>query len=230
MIIEVPFSAGGLGKTKGCEKAPAKIVSLLGVNSEMIPVDNSDIELSHSLIEKKVASLEPSVLIGGDHSITYPAVKGMQDKFTLVVLDAHPDLMDDFVPPTHEDYLRAIIDNVTDDVILIGARKIDPIEQEYIKKKKIRCLTDMDEIKKALSELDDVYLSIDIDCIDPKEAPGTGYIEKGGFSSEQVLEIIRILRGKIRMADVVEVNPDKDVKGKTSELAAKLIKEIMIHY
>jgi len=230
MIIEVPFSAGGLGKTKGCEKAPAKIVSLLGVASEKIPVDNLDIELSHNLIEKKVASLEPSILVGGDHSITYPAVKGMRGKFTLVVLDAHPDLMDNFVPPTHEDYLRAIIENVTSEVILIGARKIDPIEQDYIDEKKIRCVSDMDEIKEILSELDDVYLSIDIDCIDPKEAPGTGYIEKGGFSSEQVLEMIRFLKGKIKMADVVEVNPDKDEKDMTSELAAKLIKEISSHY
>lgn len=250
-IIKIPFSAGGLKKTKGSELAPDKILKFIDKNliTEIkdIKVDNLNISFSHKNIEEFISKEKKAILMGGDHSITYPAVKGFSKKnkdFLLIVFDGHPDLVNDFSPPTHEDYLRVLIEEQIvnpKNILLIGLRKSDKIETDYIKKKNIKNYTYLKlkkDMKKSVDEISDwvkeknknIYLSIDIDCIDPEQAPGTGYIEKNGLKKKEFFDMIENIKTsnkkEIKMVDMVEVNPLKDIDDKTSRLAAEIIKII----
>jgi arginase len=89
------------------------------------------------------------------------------------------------------------------------------------------------EMKDGINWLDDlefdgpVYLSLDLDCLDPAFAPGVSHHEPGGMTTRQVIDIIHRLKGKIIGADIVEYNPDRDLGSMTSMVAAKLLKEII---
>jgi len=236
-IISVPFSGGSLNKNRGCEFAPKEI--LRDWNSQILDVDNSDIKKTNEILE----NANGKIFVGGDHSITYSLFKGFvsnkkKGKVGLVIFDAHPDCVNDF---THEDFLRVLIEEKIvkpKNVLIIGLRKIDPIEQEFLNKYNIkrvlmkslkneyffgRCVR---EIIDFVSNLESWYLSIDIDVLDPKYAPGTGYLEENGMALKDLLLIIEEL-SKVKnlgRIDIVEVNPLKDLEGKTVCCAREILR------
>ncbi len=258
-LIKIPFSAGGLGKTKGCEKAPDMVVNEIkrfylnekgqkvDFKVETIPVNNANIgETNQNIYEHMLQNDEIPILIGGDHSITYSAFKAFAAQFKdtgLIVFDAHLDMMNDFSPPTHEDYLRALINEKIIDarkIVVVGVRNWHENEISFAKRNNIRYFTmkhiyelGMHEFCDLLMELSrdikNLYLSIDIDGIDPAFAPGTGYNEPGGVSSREFLYILQRLNliGNIRIIDLVEINPDKDMGNNTVILGAKIVKELL---
>ncbi|MFP4523459.1 MAG: arginase family protein [Candidatus Nanoarchaeia archaeon] len=268
-LISIPFSAGGLGHGNGANKAPEEIKKCLhnlfaNENGqqiefihETITVDESHVQNSHDaitsytsklLVLKKNNPSSPLLFIGGDHSITHPVLKGLAQKneelqnknFSLVVFDAHPDLMDDFRPPTQEDYLRVLIEEEIvnpKNIILLGVRNWDPQEINYLKEKNITCITAKEIFEKGILQTmrevvnlikEPVYLSLDIDVVDPTQAIGTGYIEHGGLSSRELIYALQQLKKhtNIFAADLVEVNPNKDINSMTSSLAAKCLVEL----
>ena len=255
-LLKAGFSGGGLGHGNGSNEGPDKIVEALKdvysneegkevkYEVEEVTVEESNIQESHDNIEKAVSELkECSVIVGGDHSITAPCVKGFAKNvsdFHFIVFDAHPDLMDDFDPPSQEDYLRVLIEKgvvKSENVTIIGVRNWDKEEIAYLSEKNIKYYTCADiferGIKEVISEVvenvvKEVYLSVDIDVVDPVEAIGTGYTEHGGLSSRELIYSLQQLRKteKISMIDLVEVNPSKDVNNMTVTLAAKLIAEL----
>ncbi|MFW6230984.1 MAG: arginase family protein, partial [Nanoarchaeota archaeon] len=194
---------------------------------------------------------KPFIAIGGDHSITYHIFKAQQEKrrkegkddMGLVIFDAHADLMDTFTPPTHEDYLRVLIEEGLVDpqkIVIIGLRNIHSIEYAYLKKKAIKHYPPeliekegfqnyTDTITEIITSWkSDFYISFDIDAIDPSAAPGTGYAEPGGLSSREAITMLERLKRSKRFtsADIVEVNPQLDINGKTAWLGAKLLYEL----
>jgi len=257
-LIGFPFSGGGLGHGDGSNLAPKEIVNQLEKNIfsnesgvevdfdfQLIKLDEQNIEDSHELIKKTVENLnEKAILLGGDHSITSPAVEGFAKQisdFHFIVFDAHPDLMDDFRPPTQEDYLRVLIEKEIvkpTNCTIIGVRNWDKEEIKYLKEKNISYYTSNDIylkgmtniISEILSKIDkSIYLSIDIDVVDPVEAIGTGYIEHGGISSRELIYALQELKktGMIKMVDLVEINPKKDINDLTSILGAKIVAELI---
>ena len=126
-IFKIPLNAGALSKKKGLEKAPDKIVGFLKdfylTEKGMLPlfdvkeikVDNNNLEQSHAIIQKEIEKINNySILIGGDHSLTYPAFKAFAKNNPgsgMIIFDAHPDLQEKYEPPTHEDYLRVLIED-----------------------------------------------------------------------------------------------------------------------
>jgi arginase family enzyme len=260
-LLKIPLNAGGLSKRKGIEKGPETIVSFLDdfymneaglmplFELEELKIDNSNLEAAHSAIYESVDKLGKNhpftILIGGDHSMTYPAFKAYAKNNPgagLVVFDAHPDCQENHHPPTHEDYLRVLIDERIldpDRVIIIGARNMSKEERKFIDYERIKNYS-MKEISfDGLREVTDsimsvarqwpkVYLSIDIDVLDPASAPGTGYAEPGGLTAREIIYMVQRLKlmRNIGAADIVEVNPEKDLNGMTSKLAAKLVVEL----
>ena len=125
-------------------------------------------------------------------------------------------------------------------VILIGLRSWDGKEKEFLDANKIRYFTMKqimltgisevcDTVTETIREWGSVYLSIDIDVVDPSAAPGTGHCEPGGMSSRELiyfLQRIRLLKN-LGMIDLVEVNPSKDVNEMTVKLGAKLLSELL---
>ncbi len=226
-IIKVP-AINGLGMTKGTELAPDRI----SPKGETLSLDNSNIAEQEKIIYKNAK--EKTIFIGGDHSISYPIVKAISEKqanLKLIVLDAHPDLMPPMENPTHEEWLSAIIGKGLEpkNVLLIGARNIDPAEKEYpIETIAIGKLANAKEKIKEFAKDNQVYLSIDIDFFDAEVAPATGYPEKNGASKEQGLQLIKdiVENTNIIGADLVEVNPTKEGAEKTIELAKEILESL----
>ena len=255
-LIKIPFSGGGLGKGDGSNLAPDLIEKHLknifsneneneGIfQIENLTMDEKNIEVSHKIIEKRISSqVNKAIILGGDHSITFPCVKGFSKNnkdFMLIVFDAHPDLMDNFIPPTQEDYLKTLIENnivKPENIILIGVRNWEKSEISYIKEKNIKSYsckeiyeTGFKNITKEIVNSINlpVYLSIDIDSVDPVEAIGTGYTEHGGLTTRELIYAIQKIKEtkQIKMCDIVEINPKKDINEITSILGAKLVAEL----
>lgn len=258
MIIKIPFFAGGLGKTKGVEKAPDKIVDKLKelncnengckfpLNEMEISVDNSNIEESQKKIEEEMKKIFSNyscpIILGGDHSITYSTFKAFnQGNCGLLIFDSHPDLMQEFDPATHENYLRNLIRDGLNafNVILVGTRNQDKEELNFIKENNIKnftmkkiSYTGKEEICNTIMEtcnrFDKLYISIDIDAVDPVFAPGTGHCEPGGLTSRELLYFLHRLKNlkNIKAVDLVEINPEKEEK-LTISLGAKIVNELL---
>jgi agmatinase len=219
----------------GPEKAPEEILN--GINSEKIQINNSDIEESEKQIYKKardIFSKEKPIFVGGDHSITYPILKAFKEKTKnpfLIIFDAHADCDFCSQEPTHEEWLRAIIESGFEprNIIIIGLRKSWEIEQKFLKENKIKVYEHITEETinkiKEKSKKKQVYLSIDIDAIDPKFAPAVNYQEKNGIKTEDFKQLLKqiIAETNIHGVDLVEVVPEKDIDGKTIKLAREII-------
>lgn len=264
-IVKVP-GISGLGKTKGCEKAGNAILDSLKEihsNSRGIPIDvrlldleeihldNGNIEYSNELIYKN--SLETfetkskTVFLGGDHSISYSTVKAFMDycrkqekEPCLIVFDAHADSMTPMKEPTHEEWVRALIESgfPAKNILLVGVRNMWKDEIIFLNGKKVRIIG-MNQLNENIEDTCDgimefsngkeLYVSIDIDVIDSAFVPGTGYSEPGGLTSREFIYIIqRINKIKnLKALDIVEINPDKDVNNQTVKLGAKILSELI---
>ncbi len=255
-LIAINFSGGNLGKNSGCEKAPDEILKELdkaalkengtkpNFNIMHFRVDNANLEQNHSLLFEQAnrLALDDTIFIGGDHSVSYSLIKDFCAKTKnagIIVFDAHPDLMPAFKPATHDNYLRVLIEEGVvrpENIILAGVRSIDNEELKFLQAKKIRfyAMKQLQEdrglvhaIMEFLQKFPEVYLSLDIDVVDPAFAPGTGYWEIGGLSSRGMIDYFQKLRlmKNLRWIDLVEINPDKDINRMTVKLGAKLVQE-----
>lgn len=257
-LLKIPFSAGGLGKTQGTELAPDEIVKELKEfymnESGILPLfDVEDVKINQSNIEETNKNIEEKVrknrknklaILGGDHSITYASFKAISDLENpgLLIFDAHPDCMQDFDPPTHEDFVKVLVNKgllKKENLILVGLRNWHKDEYDFLKKNKIRYFQMKEISEENIHEITDsvmsiaknfshLYISIDIDVVDPAFAPGTGYPEPAGFTSRQLFYMLHRLNNlkNIKIVDIVEVNPKKDINNMTSKLAAKILAEL----
>ncbi len=239
-VIVIPSSQGCLGKNVGCEDGGKAVCEEAGVEFEVAEVSDSDFGETTEMI----AGLDGDVFVGGDHSVTYGTFKSSGCD-SLIIFDAHADCVNNFSPPTHEDFVRVLIEEGHVDpsnVFIVGLRNVDPIEKEYLKEKGIKHHYWGEEMASPLSEdngtgilavirdflegCEKVYLSVDIDALDGEKYVGTGYPEKEGFSLDQLKEFVKdVLRsGKVVRSDLVEVNPSKDKDGETVKAGGELLK------
>lgn len=265
-IVKIP-GINGLGKTQGCEKAGNAILNSLreiyssefgnpinadNLDIEEIHLDNKNLEITNNLIYKnsfEIYETKPkTIFLGGDHSISYSTTRAFLDycdnsgkKPCLIVFDAHPDCMEPMKEPTHEEWLRKLIEEgfPPENILLVGIRNSYESELAFLKEKKIKImplnsiLLDIEESCDVLMEFSngkELYVSIDIDVIDPAFAPATGYKnEVGGLTSREFIYLIqRINKIKnLRALDLVEINPDKDKDGRTVKLGAKILGELI---
>jgi len=199
-----------------------------------------DVEKSLSIIQSvaKGAWKEyqgiPLGFLGGEHLITYPIVSGLMDGIdTLVVFDAHLDLRDEYLGSrlNHASFLRRLVEKGVR-VIHIGSRAYSGEELEYLKTlENIKVYSVLDVLEKTVEavELGRVYISIDMDVIDPSYAPGVGNPEPFGLTPLQLLGLLKKIVGsssRLVGFDIVEVNPLVDVNDVTSILAGKLVFEL----
>jgi len=264
-VVKVP-GINGLGKTKGCEKAGNEILNALKeihsnekgipidvrlLDLEEIHLDNFNLELTNNLIYKNsfkfFETKSKIIFLGGDHSISYSTTKAFFDycqnfgkEPCLIVFDAHADCMPPMKEPTHEEWLRKLIEEgfPIENILLVGVRNMWRDEIQFVKEKGVKIIS----MNKLLEDLEDtcdtimefsnnkeLYVSIDIDVIDPAFAPATGYIEPGGLTSRQFIYLIqRINKIKnLKAVDLVEINPDKDINNLTVKLGAKILGELL---
>jgi agmatinase len=241
-ILKIPFELGNPTGARG----PATAPDLIYPEGELI-TGGDFLEINKNILK---AAKGKFLAIGGDHSIAYALIKAAKPE-ALLYFDAHLDCEDDFLPPSHEDIIRAIVNQKIvkpENIFIIGARKFYPKEIKFIKKHKINVVgwrskaTERgvrgiwpatvkhidSNLYNAISSFKTIYLSIDIDVFDPSEAPGTNYpVEMGVESSEFFKFLEKLDLKKIVGVDVVEVNPAKDVENKTVELARKIVEKFL---
>lgn len=164
----------------------------------------------------------------------------------LIVFDAHPDLMsvtkgaEEY--PNHEEWLRQLIEDgfPVENILLVGVRNFDPQESAFIKEKGIKTMNiegffeDIaggGDMIMEFSRGKELYVSLDIDVVDPAFAPGTGYTEAGGFSSREFLYLVKRINKikNLKALDIVEINPEKDEKYdyRTLKLGARVLSELV---
>ena len=203
--------------------------------------DLGDLQLANGTaafeqIEKAIADLldrDVYVLsLGGDHAITYPILKAYgkkYDQLNILHLDAHPDLYDEFEGNRYSHacpFARIMEENPTR-LVQVGIRTMNPHQRLQAERFGVEVI----EMREWQPELNvdfegPVYLSLDMDVLDPAFAPGVSHHEPGGLSTRDVLQLIQSLRVPIIGADIVEFNPKRDPLGITAMAAAKFLKEI----
>jgi arginase family enzyme len=180
-------------------------------------LSDSDIKTAFATIEGAITELLKRkarvVSLGGDHSITYPIMRAYGRKYSelsILQLDAHPDLYDELDHNRYShacQFARIMEENLVQRLVQVGVRSITGHQR--------------------VTFTGPVYLSLDMDCLDPAFAPGVSHHEPGGMSTRDVVEIIQNLKGNLVGADIVELNPELDPLKITGMVAGKLLKEIL---
>ena len=177
------------------------------------------------------------VSLGGDHSVTYPILRAVAaahrdlGDLTIVQFDAHPDLYDSFEgdPFSHAcPFARVLEERLAARLVQVGIRTMTGHQREQAARFGVEVI-DMRTWASGVRPLvrGPVYVTIDVDGLDPAFAPGVSHREPGGLTVRDVLGVMQSLPGPIVGADVVEVNPSQDVNGMTAVVAAKLVKELI---
>lgn len=216
----------------------------LGVNLEedTVLVDVGDVDTSgdpdksFALIEKGVAGIldkgAAPIVLGGDHSITYPVLKAFARAFKpleILHFDAHPDLYDDLYGDrlSHAcPFARIVEDGLAAGIVQVGVRAVTAAHRAKALKSGVR-MVEMKDIQDPLHLrfAHPVYISFDLDALDPAFAPGVAHHEPGGLSTRQALQVIQSLKGRIVGLDIVELNPRRDPAAITAAAAFKILKE-----
>jgi agmatinase len=172
--------------------------------------------------------------LGGDHSITYPIVRAYarrHARLNVVHFDAHPDLYPSFGGNRFSHacpFARILEDRAAGTLVQIGIRTMTPPQRETAERYGVRVFgpDELDQARDALPH-GDVYVTLDLDGIDPAFAPGVSHREPGGLTVRDVLKLVAAIPGSVVGADVVELNPDCDVDGLTAGVAAKCAREFI---
>jgi agmatinase len=198
---------------------------------------SEDAATARGQIETAIAAVVSTNLVpialGGDHSITYPimrAVAKQHRSITILHIDAHGDLYDDFESDRFSHacpFARIMEEGLCDRLVQVGIRTLTPHQRDQIRRFGVDTIEMQHFAGGARPAVTGpVYLSIDIDGLDPAFAPGVSHREPGGLTVRDVLTMIHGVGGPIVGADVVEFNPSQDLGGVTASVAAKITREI----
>lgn len=240
---------------KGTAEAPEKIIeafhsystNLTSENGVDLSQDERIVELGNmsftndnnvifQIEEKFDKILEygfKAIALGGDHAVSYPLIKSTSKKykqFTILHFDAHPDLYHEFDGNKFSHacpFARVMEQNLAVRMVSVGIRCMNSHQKEQAKKLDI----EINEMKDWNGSIDinfdtPVYISLDMDVLDPGFAPGISHYEPGGLSPREVISIIHKINQPIIGADIVELNPSRDINNITAMTAAKFLKEI----
>ena len=178
------------------------------------------------------------IVLGGEHLITLGSFSCFPKDTGYVVFDAHYDLRDQYadIKLSHAAYLRRLVEKRgSENIVHVGARAFVKEELAFLNDNKIRTVSDKEIrdgngpklLQDITSTFDNLYLSIDLDVLDPAFAPGVGNPEAIGISSRELYDLVTTLQNKkIVAADIVELNPTYD-NGATASMAAKMISTII---
>ncbi len=254
-IIGVPFdekssylrgAAGGPAAIRSSSTGRARNpVTELGVDLEhdTVLVDLGDVDTSGD-VDKTFLRIETAVsavyrkkarpiILGGDHSITHPVLKAVARAHRAVDIlhfDAHPDLYEDLYGDrlSHAcPFARIMEEKLARTLVQVGVRAATADQRAMARRHSVR-MVEMKDFRDGLA-LDftrPLYISFDLDALDPAFAPGVSHQEAGGLTTRQAVDLIHRLKARIIGLDIVELNPDRDPSGITAAAAVKIVKEV----
>lgn len=173
------------------------------------------------------------LFLGGDHMVTFPIIAGLAEihgPVNILHFDAHPDLYDNFEddPLSHASPFARIMERgLASRLVQVGIRTLNTHCREQARRFGVEII----EMRNFATEAVPIpeaplYVSIDMDALDPAFAPGVSHHEPGGLSVREILSVLHRIDGPIVGADVVEYNPTRDINGMTAVVAAKFVKEL----
>lgn len=253
-LLGIPFD-GQSSYLRGAAEGPPKIREALACNAanhwtetgvdlgaDGIYADAGDLELfeegAFGAIEHAVSEVVESgkrpLLLGGDHSITFPIIKAVAKKYpklTIFHFDAHPDLYEEFEGNrlSHAcPFARIMESGLAERLVQVGIRTMNAHQRDQAKRFGVEVV----EMRRlpgygSLIAEGPVYISFDMDVLDPAFAPGISHREPGGMSVREAIAHLHAIQGNIIGADIVEYNPVCDICGMTAAVAAKILKEIL---
>lgn len=202
-------------------------------------VFSGDAAAARMAIETRVREVvkagKKPLLLGGDHSITYPAMRGFSPRSeppTIVHFDAHGDLYDEFDGDRYSHacpFARISEERLAARIIQVGIRTLTAHQRAQASKFGVETLG-AERWRDAIPVIGrlrgSVYVSLDLDVLEPMLAPGLSHPEPGGLTVRDVLEVLNAIKIPVIGADVVEYNPGNDVRDLTARVAAKFVKEL----
>ena len=252
-LLGVPFDENS-SYLRGTAQAPPRIVEALYCYSSNLWTENgTDLEDKvHDAGSLQLPSGTPEafaamergvaeqlrrnarlIMLGGDHSITYPVIKAFAAKFPnleIMHFDAHPDLYDELDGNRFSHacpFARVMEEKLAHRLVQAGIRTMNGHQRDQARRFGVEVM-EMKDLGRwpRLEFKGPVYISFDIDVFDPAFAPGVSHWEPGGLTVRQAVDVLQSLRGRIVGADVVEYNPVRDASGRTAMVCAKVLKEI----
>jgi agmatinase len=194
------------------------------------PEDDAVIETA---ITASVSGGAAPISLGGDHAVTYPILRGVaaaRGPVDILHFDAHPDLYDELDGDRRSHaspFARIMEEGLARRLVQIGIRTLNAHQREQARRFGVEMIEMKDLARAARVKFDGpLYVSIDLDGFDPAFAPGVSHHEPGGLATRDVVDFLLALKAPLVGADVVELNPDRDINGVTAVLAAKLVKEL----
>lgn len=175
----------------------------------------------------------PLICLGGDHAVSHPILQGLRPRhprLSILHIDAHADIYhayQDNLRSHASPFARIMEEGLAERLVQVGLRTVNDEHRAQfarfgVEAHDIRRLPDPASLRFTTP----VYISVDIDALDPAFAPGVSHREPGGLTTRQVIDFIQAVDAPIVGADVVEFNPSCDIAGQTALVAAKLVKEI----
>ena len=257
-LLGVPFDANS-SHLRGAAEAPATIRTALGRDSgnaysergiEVWPSKTS-LDLGDLRVPALAGSVRPIdridrgvgealsvvprlMLLGGDHAVSYPAVRAaaaVHGAISLVHFDAHPDMYDDYEGNRYSHaspMARILEEGLVRRLVQLGIRSHTPEQAACARRYGVESYGATASTWPSLRFREPVYVSFDLDVLDPAFAPGVSHPEPGGPSVRQVLDALASIRAPgIVMADFVELNPRRDRSGASAVVAAKVVRELI---
>ncbi len=188
-------------------------------------------------ITNRVASIlqagDRVLTLGGDHSISYPVLRAYSQAYpnlTVVQFDAHPDLYEDFEGDRYSHacpFARIMEEGLARQLVQVGVRTMTGHQARQCTRFAVTTLEIRDGPLRLPALEGPVYVSLDLDVLDPAFAPGVSHREPGGLSTRGLLDLIHSIKAPIVGADVVELNPVRDQAGLTTMVAGRLVRELL---
>jgi arginase len=191
-----------------------------------------------AVIENEIGTLldkgQRPLSLGGDHSITYPILRAFGKRIpslTVVHFDAHPDLYDELQGNRHSHacpFARMMEEGCAKRLIQLGIRTMNGHQRSQAERFAVEVIEmrDLPALEK-LKLTGPVYISFDVDVLDPAFAPGISHREPGGMSVREALNYLHAITGTIVGADIVEYNPKQDISQLTAMVCGRLLKELL---
>ncbi|MFT4759178.1 MAG: arginase [Paraglaciecola sp.] len=185
-------------------------------------------------VKKALKSGDKLLCLGGDHSVSFPIIEVHTKQYkslNVLHLDAHADLYDDFEgnPFSHASpFARLMEKGLINSLTQVGIRTFNTHQKEQAKRFKVNVIEMKDFNFNFIKSLKGpLYISLDLDVLDPAFAPGISHHEPGGMTTRELIKIIQSIKVPIIGADIVEYNPTRDVRNMTAMVAYKMMKELM---
>lgn len=254
VLVGMPFDAYS-SYLRGVAAAPSAIREMIACDSansstelglelggHVKIIDSGDLRWSRTAeafdeLEKRIEQITGAgakpLTFGGDHSITFPVLRAMarhRPDITILHFDAHPDLYHelDGNPLSHASPFARIMENkLASRLIQVGIRTLNQHQADQAERFQVEIHPMKDwRGPEQLNLSGPLYVSIDIDALDPAYAPGVSHLEPGGLSVRQIIDVLHSIDVPVIGADIVEYNPSRDINGMTAMVATKLYKEV----